>query len=155
MDCYEELDTDARDEKFHYTLRNFINYLESTHDDDWTIDVVKNKAGTKNCLFGHLWDFAGGNDNEEAGNRLWDWFESAVSTTHYVYPINDGKNPKYQQETPKLRCIHFLKDLYNGRELTTFEGIDKGMFLMRKEEGDMSKAYRTVSPWHSALNIPA
>ena len=102
-------------------LLNFINYLKSTHEDSWCTDVVRTKEGG-NCLFGHLFEYAG---NDEEGNRLWDFFEAAISTTYMIYPVNDGKNPKYQQPTPKQRCIAYLQAVLDGEEKTTEQLIEE------------------------------
>lgn len=41
------------------------------------------------------------------------------ATTFMIYPVNDGENPKYTQETPKQRCLAYLKDLRDGKEKNT------------------------------------
>ena len=99
-----------------FSLDVIIPYLEKTNNNSWCTDVVKTKDG-KNCLFGHLFDLGGG--------ELMDWFEN-IATTYMVYPVNDGKNPNYKQETPKQRCIAYLKDLQSGKAKTTLQ-------LMREE----------------------
>lgn len=135
------LDMTNRNEQFYSSLFDFIAYLENTTDDQWCVDVVKNRNGG-NCLFGHLWDWAGGDVNEERANQLWAWFENCVSTTHYVYPINDKKNPNYQQDTPKERCVAYLRNVIAGYELTTFESIDSCMLQGNKDDGNWYMAYK-------------
>jgi len=66
---------------------------------------------------GHLANFVGGDDTTL--NTAWDWFEAAVATTYMVYPVNDGKNPDYPQDTARERCIAYMKNLQSGKEMTT------------------------------------
>jgi hypothetical protein len=96
-------------------LNDIINYLETTKEDSWCTDVVKTKDG-KNCLFGHLFDLG--------GSELMDWFER-IATTYMLYPVNDGLHPKYQQSTPKERCIAYIKDLQSGKEKTTYQLMEE------------------------------
>lgn len=103
-------------------LKEVIKYLEDTEPDSWCVKVVRSKDDKTNCLFGHL--FAMYEDNKKA-NELWDWFEQYVATTYMVYPVNDGENKAYQQETIKARCIAYLTAILEGREKTTAEVMDE------------------------------
>lgn len=96
----------------------FIQYLEKTDPNDWTMDVVRTKDG-KNCLLGHLVNWFYGKDYEGNIMDAWDWFNEIWATEYMFYPVNDGENPKYQQPTSKERCIAYLKDLRDGKEKTT------------------------------------
>lgn len=98
-------------------FQKFIPYLESTQPEQWCVDVVRSKDLSSNCLFGHLANFLG--DDNKVLNQGWDWFECVIATTFMVYPVNDGKNPKYQQPTARERCIAYMKDLQSGAEQTT------------------------------------
>jgi hypothetical protein len=100
------------DKKF---IKDIIEYLEKTDDSTWCVDVVKTKNG-KNCLFGHIFDLG--------GSKMMDMFEEIVATTYMVYPVNDGENPKYQQETPKLRCIAYLQDILDGKARSTLQLLE-------------------------------
>ena len=109
-------------------INNIIDYMESTNEESWCEDVVK--KGDKNCFYGHLFDYAGGEkrtvDGEtNYGTIIWDWFESQYATTFMVYPVNDGDNEDYQQSTPKKRVIAYLKDLRDGEKKTTHELMDE------------------------------
>lgn len=102
-------------ENIVFSLDTIIDYLEGTEEQSWCTDVVKTQDG-KNCLFGHLFDLG--------GSELMDWFEN-IATTFMVYPVNDGENEKYQQPTPKQRCIAYLKDLKSGKEKTTYQLMEE------------------------------
>jgi len=104
------------------TLIHIIRFLKNTHEDEWCVDVVRN--GTTNCLFGHIMNFFGIGDDDSI-DSAWCFFEHSYSTTYVVYPINDGENPKYQQKTPKLRCIQYLRDILSGKEDTTSQGMER------------------------------
>ena len=144
------LDGRMRDEEFYYRLSTIIDYVEATDESSWCVDVVKTKAG-KNCLFGHLWDMVGGDQDKVKGNEIFDWFESRVSTTFFVYRVNDGENPDYPQNTPKQRCLELLRNIFNGCELTTYESMDKGMLLKYKHAGEVAEANRFMS-WEGSYN---
>ena len=101
-----------------FSIDSFIAYLEQTKDEDWVCDIVRSKDGNANCLFGHLFAFA--NDDKTA-QLYWDHFEYWWATTYMIYPVNDGKNPNYRQDTPKQRCLAYLRDLISGKEQKTFE----------------------------------
>jgi hypothetical protein len=101
----------------------FIPYLEATTPEQWCEKVVRSKDSAANCLFGHLFNFAGPDEN--FANFLWDWFESRIATTYMVYPVNDGTNPRYPQATARERCIAYMKDLQSGTEETTEALMDR------------------------------
>lgn len=103
-----------------FCINEFIIYCENTTDDEWCLNVVRDNSG-KNCLFGHLFKFAG---DDKLGNYFWDYFEANYATTYMVYPINDGSNKNYQQDTPKARCLAYLKNLRDGIEKTTIQIMD-------------------------------
>jgi len=118
------------DEKTKTTLTSLIVYLKNTKPESWCQDVVKTKDG-KNCLFGHIFDFGCNGINidgfkysgEEGGSFFFNWFEDNIATTYMVYPVNDGKNANYKQQTPKERCIAYLYNILNGKERTTTQII--------------------------------
>ena len=118
------------------TIQEIIDYMESTPEESWCTDVVR--TDNKNCFFGHL--FSMGKDDKE-GNELWGMFEEGWATTYMIYPVNDGENPKYQQATPKQRVIAYLKDLRDGKEMTTHQSIDHEMELYRQQEARLQKEH--------------
>ncbi|WP_241626792.1 hypothetical protein [Rosenbergiella epipactidis] len=115
---------DKYEDDWQSFLGDFISYLNSTEDSSWCTDVVRSRDGTGNCLYGHLSNFCGHKGDENVSPDF-DWFDSLVSTSYVIYPINDGENEKYQQETPKKRCIAYLEALLSGEELTTIPGMAK------------------------------
>lgn len=42
-----------------------------------------------------------------------------------IYPVNDGTNPRYPQETPKQRILAYLRALAAGDELTTEQSMEE------------------------------
>ncbi len=112
------------------SLEAFIAYLETTTDDEWQTDTVRNQDNSKNCVMGHLVNWAYGKDYNGNVAPIWDWFEESWATTYMVYPVNDGQSPTwmnhgYDQVTPKARVIAYLRNLLDGRELTTYEIMDE------------------------------
>lgn len=113
-------------------LQDFIDYLERTEESQWCVDIVRSKDQEKNCLFGHLFNFAG---DDKTGSFYWDYFENAYATTCMVYPVNDGNNQRYQQPTPKQRCIAYLKAIQSGEEETTYECMERCLVEHNKKYG--------------------
>jgi len=98
----------------HFELSKFIMYLERTTEQSWCTGVVRTKDQKANCLFGHLFEYGGGNNR--TANAVWDLFENTIATTFMVYRVNDGDHPEYQQETPKQRCVAYLRDINCGKQ---------------------------------------
>jgi len=110
-----------------FSPEGLLRYLEATTEESWCTDVVKDKGG-RSCFFGHVFDWGGGDENRN-GSRAMDIFEACFATTYMIYPVNDGQHPKYQQKTPKQRCLAYFKDLLSGEEKTTYQ-------LMQEYEND-------------------
>lgn len=102
-------------------LRALIAYLETTPEEAWQADTVRSGDGTRNCFFGHLHAWGGG---DTRGSALWDAFEELWSTTYRIYPVNDGQDPRYQQPTPKQRVLAYLRALAAGDEPTTHQSLE-------------------------------
>lgn len=113
-------------ERLSTDMQGFIDYCEGTKPQDWYLQRVRNKENTKNCLYGHLINWYYGKDYTGNISPIWDAFEE-VGSTYYVYPINDGSNPKYPQKTAKSRCIAYLKNVQSGEELWTAEAMELEM----------------------------
>lgn len=103
-------------------LTSLINYVTATTEEEWVVDVVRTE--NKNCLYGHVVDWYHGKGYTGDITAIWDAFEE-VASSYYVYPINDGQNPKYQQPTPRQRCIALLQNLQDGTELRTWEAMQE------------------------------
>lgn len=112
-------------------LDQFISYLERTSPDQWYLHKVRNKANSKNCLYGHLINWYYGKEYQGNISPIWEAFEE-VGSTFYVYPINDGQNPSYPQKTAKERCIAYLKNVASGKELWTEAAMRKELETAEK-----------------------
>lgn len=108
--------------EWHDKLAKIISHLESTDEDDWCINIVRSKDQKKNCIMGHIFNM-GTNDKE--GNDWWEFFEHEVATTYMVYPVNDGRNKKYSQATPKLRSVAYCKAILSGNEKNVLQYLDR------------------------------
>jgi hypothetical protein len=102
-------------------LDTVIAHMTATDEDAWNLDTVRSKDGAKNCFFGHLFNMS---PDEVRANALWGLFEDLYATTYVIYPINDGTNPRYPQETPKQRILAYLQALAAGDELTTGQAME-------------------------------
>lgn len=114
-------------------LKLVLQKLESTTQGKWCVDRVRVEDHScpleySNCLLGHVFDMG---VDEKDSNKWCDWFTSVITTEYVFYPINDGKNPKYPQETPRDRCIQYVKNLIDGNEESVadyydrFQGFDR------------------------------
>lgn len=109
-------------------MGELVKYLENTKASEWYLHKVRNKGNTKNCLYGHVVNWYYGKDypGENDVTPIWDAFEE-VGTTFYVYPINDGRNPKYPQKTARERCIAYLTNIQSGDELWSWAAMERDM----------------------------
>lgn len=103
-------------------INNIISYMEKTDEDSWYMKVCRTKGG-ENCLFGHLFDYGGGDNGK--GSFICDWFEEMYATVYMFFSINDGEHPDYPQKTPKQRIVAYLKDLRDGKQQTTQQLMDE------------------------------
>lgn len=108
------IETENRDP---FSLERIIAYMERTKEEDWLLDKVRSKDGTKHCFFSHLFNMGGG--------YFWEMFEEMYATEYMLYPVNDCKNEKYQQPTSKERVIAYLKDLRDGKQQTTHQMMEE------------------------------
>lgn len=106
-------------------LPGFIAYLEQTQETEWQKDVVRSADNTKNCMFGHLINWAYGKNYKGSVSSVWEIWEDMWATTYMVYPVNDGESDKYLQSSPKERIIAYLRDLWLGLEKTTWQYMDE------------------------------
>lgn len=119
------------------TLDTVIAYMEATAEDSWNLDTVRSKDGTKNCFFGHLFNMS---PDEARANALWAMFEDLYSTTYAIYPVNDGSNPRYPQETPRQRILAYLRALQSGDEMTTDQSMAADYQFYLDEEAQKGSA---------------
>ena len=99
-------------------LDGVITAMESTAEEAWRVETVRSEDGATNCFFGHLFNLGG---DDKHGSALWNVFEEQWATTYMLYPVNDGQNPKYPQDTPKQRVLAYLRDLRDGKAMTTLD----------------------------------
>ena len=111
--------------KESFEIQELIDFLETTPENSWRCDTVRSNDGKTNCVMGHVYAFGAGGYDKDGGSAAWNFFEAVWATTFMVYPVNDGKNPKYQQATPKQRCLAYLKDLRDGKEKSTRQLMDE------------------------------
>lgn len=124
------------DQRIHDELDQFITYLEQTEDEDWQVDTVRNAGNTKNCAMGHLINWFYGPDFDGNISPAWDCFEWIWASDHMIYDVNDGRNPKYQQQTAKARTIAYLKNMWLGLETPTWK--------LWEQEADMQRSLRNA-----------
>lgn len=111
--------------KKDFEIQELIDFLELSSEDSWQMDTVRSKGGAKNCVYGHIYAFGAGGYDKDGGTPACDFFENRWATTYMLYPVNDGENPKYQQETPKQRCLAYFKDLRDGNEKNTCDLLNE------------------------------
>jgi hypothetical protein len=83
-----------------YTREYFIAKFEAIPEEKWTTDTYRDAAG-RCCALGHCKE---GIEQRELSNRLLMVGASAIQ-------VNDKKNRRYQQPTPKQRILAALRDL--------------------------------------------
>lgn len=114
-------------------LQVVIDHMAATNAETWQTDVVRSTDGSRNCFFGHLFQWAEDTvgtyapdlDAQTWANAIWNAFEDRWSTTYAIYPVNDGENDRYQQPLARDRVVAYLEALRDGRELTTEESMER------------------------------
>jgi len=91
-----------------YDLNYFIRKAENTSDDIWGMGAFNNNG--KKCFYGLC-----GAEGKYGTFDIEDYPEAVALTeldddTKWVH-INDGYDKRYQQKTPKERCLARLYDL--------------------------------------------
>lgn len=85
------------------TKHYFIDKFTAIPDDQWTIERFTDDQG-RHCALG----FCGAPTRTEEYQCLSQMF---VDAGVYISFINDGKDSRYQQHTPKARVLAALNDL--------------------------------------------
>ena len=105
-------------------LPAFIAYCENTAESEWQVNTVRNVGNTKNCVFGHLINWFYGKDYTGDVSLAWDLFEEMWTTDFEFYEINDGRDARYSQPTPRQRSIAHLKNLWLAIEPPTWRQME-------------------------------
>lgn len=107
-------------------LDRAIALLEGTDPDTWWAGpTYRSPCGRYHCALAHL-EVAWGMSEMEA-------FESEWSNSYVLGLINDGRNPKYPQPTPKERSLAYLYALRRGEEDSILEGMDRDFRAFKAE----------------------
>lgn len=130
-----------------YTVDYFINKFTSTRDDMWCVGALYDQQG-RNCAngwcgFRHSVNTDGtlfDNITNEV-MALWNlfipmkdddkWNQYIASTL--VADINNGKDKRYQQDTPKKRILAALYDIKNAQQ-PKYNDITKELAVLPTEE---------------------
>lgn len=87
-----------------YTPDYFIEKFEAIPDEQWCTGEYH--RGTAHCAFGHC-----GNEETPEGRALNNLIRSGIAEKYGIVPdINDGKYPRFKQETPKARILAALHE---------------------------------------------
>ncbi len=97
--------------KNKYTVEYFIKKFSKIPDSKWNVGDFISYDGKKKCALG--WCGMKNVDPKESlfGKETKESTELENLLNNYVADINDGRNPKYKQETPKARILAALKDV--------------------------------------------
>lgn len=121
-----------------FSLDELLVYLENTSDESWLVDKCRSKDHQQHCVISHIFNFGGGDELDSKGNTKGGYavamFEEVYATTFMIYPVNDGKDPRYQQSTPKARCIAYIQALRDGKEKTTLDCWKEMDEFIKKEK---------------------
>ena len=88
------------------TAQDFYNFFDAIPAEKWCANLLQNNSGQR-CAWGHLGRYV--SEPEVIGN----W--QALCRLDNILggnaiAINNGRNPKYQQDNPKDRILAALKD---------------------------------------------
>lgn len=82
------------------TVQDFITFFEAIPEERWCEGFYDDDGRT--CAMGHL---LFSDTMEGSTTSLW-----AVMGGYSVAKVNDGKDPRYQQPTPRARVLAALRD---------------------------------------------
>lgn len=88
-----------------YDTQFFINFFEAIPEDKWCVNALRNSAG-QCCALGHVTDINNPCSHLHVKRMI---FSELLSFK--VPEINNGKDPRYQQSTPKQRILAALRDV--------------------------------------------
>jgi len=94
----------------NYDVDYFIRKFEAIPEDKWCDDGSFRKDG-KACAYGHCKGDGAASPEGSALGNIWDAFSPHYDYDGGIAYINDGKNDKYQQPTPKQRVLAALYDV--------------------------------------------
>lgn len=105
-----------------YDVDYFIRKFEAIPEDNWWIGEYNDEDGNRFCAYGHcgLRSKSLNRQNKEA-DALYALFCSDVKSI--VADINDGKDIRYLQPTPKQRILAALYDIKANQMLEVARDI--------------------------------
>lgn len=90
-----------------YDVDYFIRKFEAIPENEWCEGSLYNEATKQSCALGHcLPDF-----RYNSMSIISDEASGLMGVLNMTIPINNGKNPHYQQSTPKQRILAALYDI--------------------------------------------
>lgn len=93
-----------------YDVQYFIDKFEAIPEEKWCTGVSGGKGVT--CAFGHCaYDVATGTIQSDWIDRQGALIKALSPLGQLVQRINDGKDLRYQQPTPKQRILAALRDV--------------------------------------------
>jgi hypothetical protein len=100
-----------------FDIKELIAYMEATPEESWCVDLCRTDDRAQHCVLSHVLNFAGVDGL--------DFFEERWATMSMMFPVNDGQHEKYQQPTPKARCLAYLADLRDSKERSTADHLER------------------------------
>lgn len=89
-----------------FEVNYYINKFEAIPEDKWCEGVFNNKD--QYCALGHCGANQTKRRNDES-DALCDLFNFKLNT--FVGRVNDGRDPRFQQDTPKQRILAALRSI--------------------------------------------
>jgi hypothetical protein len=101
-------------------VKQILDWVKSTTDDVWIVNALRNASSTKFCMLGHMMLNPAAEHLVMRSLYMYHWCDDLQNLNDtFMYNIkmgipgvNNGKDPRYQQATPRLRMIAALTDLY-------------------------------------------
>ncbi len=96
--------------KTKYTVQYFIDKFKKIPDSKWNIGAFVSPDGKKKCALG----WCGMRADNYSSDRLFKITKESKAfeeLLNFVADINDGRDVRYTQDTPKKRILAALKDI--------------------------------------------
>lgn len=100
----------------NYTVDWFINFFGAIPEDKWISNGDLWDGWSTRCAVGHCLKYGDIEHTPESQALVRVMTPLRGANSWWIYDINNGDDPRYQQPTPKLRILAALHDIKRQQE---------------------------------------
>lgn len=98
-----------------HTLEEYRDYYAGIPEENWCVCSFYGEDKKSRCAIGHLMKPSVYITHPDRLSAAEGQLDTIFGLTN-IYRINDGKNPRYQQSTPKQRILAAIEDKIKERD---------------------------------------